>query len=127
MKTSKPGSIDEYIAAFPKDTQKILQQIRATIKQTVPEAEETISYAMPTFTLHKVYLVYFAAFKHHIGLYPAPAGDLAFEKELSLYKSGKGTVQFSLNKPIPLDLIAKIVEFRLKENLGIWESDKKVD
>ena len=98
MKSSKPGSIDEYIAGFPEGTQKVLQDIRKTIKQTVPEAEETISYAMPTFTLHKAYLIYFAAFKNHIGLYPAPVGDEAIEKELSVYKSGKSTMRFSLNR-----------------------------
>jgi uncharacterized protein YdhG (YjbR/CyaY superfamily) len=124
MKTSIPGSIDEYIAGFPEDTQKVLQAIRVTIKQTVPEAEESISYAMPTFTFGRNYLVYFAAFKNHIGLYPAPTGDEVFEKELSLYKSGKGTVQFPLNKPVPLDLVVKIVELRLKESQGTKKTRK---
>jgi uncharacterized protein YdhG (YjbR/CyaY superfamily) len=118
MITDKPNNIDGYIAGFPKDTQKILEQIRATIKKAAPDAEETISYAMPTFTLKGRYLVYFAAYKNHIGFYPVPAGNKAFEKDFSSYKtSGKGTVQFPLNKPMPLDLITKIVKFRVKENL----------
>ena len=117
MATKKPASIDEYIAGFPKETQKILEQVRATIKNVVPDAQETISYAIPTFTLNKTYLVYFAGYKNHISLYPAPRGNEAFEKEISGYKSGKGTVQFSLGKPLPLNLIIKIVKYRMKENL----------
>ena len=117
MAAKKAASIDEYIAGFPKETQKILEQVRATIKNTVPDAEETISYAIPAFTLNKTYLVYFAGYKHHISLYPAPTGNEAFEKEIAAYKSGKGTVQFPLNKPLPLDLITKVIKYRLKENL----------
>lgn len=112
----KPKNIDEYIAGFPKEIQKILEQIRATIKKTAPEAEETISYAIPTFTLNGN-LVHFAAFKNHIGFYPAPSGNEAFKKELSIYKGGKGTVQFPIDKKIPLNLITKIVKFRVKKNL----------
>jgi len=88
--------------------QKVLQHIRATIKKTAPGAKETISYAIPTFTLNKTYLLYFAGYKKHVSLYPAPSGDEAFEKELSAYRSGKGTVQFSLEKPLPLKLITKL-------------------
>ena len=117
MITKKPASIDEYIAGFPKETQKMLEQVRATIKNTAPDAEETISYAIPTFTLNKTYLVYFAGFKNHISLYPAPTGNEAFEKEISGYKSGKGTVQFLLDKPLPIKLITKIVKYRMKENI----------
>ena len=124
MTTTKPNDIDEYIAGFPKDTQKILKQIRATIKEAAPEAEETISYAIPTFTL-KGNLVHFAAFKNHIGFYPAPTGNEAFKKEFSVYKTGKGSVQFPLNKPMPLDLITKIVKFRVKENLQKAKTKKK--
>ena len=111
---TKPNNIDEYIAGFPKETQEILQQIRTTIKNSVPEAEETISYAIPTFKLKGVYLVYFAAFKNHIGFYATPTGHAEFKDELSNYKQGKGSVQFPLDKPIPFDLIKRIVEFRVK-------------
>ena len=117
MATKKPASIDEYIAAFPKETQKVLQQVRATIKNTVPDAEETISYAIPAFTLNKTYLVYFAGYKNHISLYPAPTGNEAFEKEIAAYRSGKGTVQFQRDQPLPVNLVTKIVKYRLKENL----------
>lgn len=116
MTTTKPKNIDEYIAGFPKDVQEILEQIRATIKKAAPDAEETISYSIPTFTLNNIYLVYFAAFKNHIGFYATPTGNEAFKKELSGYKIGKGSVQFPLDKPMPFDLITKIVEFRIKEN-----------
>jgi len=117
MATTKPGSIDDYIEAYPKDIQKRLKQIRSTIKKAVPEAEETISYGMPTFNLNGRYLVYFAAYKKHIGLYPVPSGNKEFEKDFSFYKtSGRGTIQFPLDKPMPLDLITKIVKFRIKEN-----------
>lgn len=117
MTTTKPSDVEEYIAGFPKDTQKILEQIRATIKKAAPDAEETISYAIPTFKLEGRYLVYFAGYKNHIGLYPVPRENEAFKEELSAYKGGKGTVQFPLDKPIPLDLITKIVKFRVNENL----------
>ena len=117
MKTTKPANINEYIAGFPKDTQKILRQIRATIKKAAPGAEETISYAIPTFKLNGRHLVYIAVYKNHIGLYPAPRENEAFKKELSVYKGGKGTVQFPLDKPMPLNLITRIVKFRIKENL----------
>src|SRR5688500_16716772 len=110
-------NIDEYIAGFPENTQKILQQVRATIKKAAPDAEEKISYGIPTFTLNNTYLVYFAGYKNHIGFYPTPTGGETFKKELSIYKTGKGSVQFPLNKPMPLDLITKIVKYRVKENL----------
>jgi uncharacterized protein YdhG (YjbR/CyaY superfamily) len=109
-------SIDEYIASFPKEIQKKLQEMRAVIHNTVPEAEEAIKYQMPTFTL-KGNLVHFAAFKNHIGFYPVPTGIEKFKKELSVYKTSKGAVQFPLDKPLPLDLIRKIVKFRVAENL----------
>ena len=117
MKTTKPNDIDEYIAGFPKDIQKILELIRATIKKAAPGAEETISYAIPAFKLKSRYLIYFAGYKNHISLYPAPRGNEAFKKDLSVYKGGKGTVQFPLDKPLPLNLISRIVKFRIKENL----------
>ena len=108
-------TIDEYIKTFPKDIQKILESFRQTIKNAAPEAEEAISYQIPTFKL-KGNLVHFAAFKNHIGFYPTPSGQKAFQKELAVYKSGKGSVQFPLDKPIPLSLIKKIVQYRVKEN-----------
>jgi uncharacterized protein YdhG (YjbR/CyaY superfamily) len=113
---TKANSIDEYIAAFPKETQKLLEQLRATIRKAAPEAQETISYAMPTFTLNGN-LVHFAAFKNHIGFYPVPSGIEAFRKELSVYKGAKGSVQFPLDKPLPLELIGRIVKFRVKQNM----------
>ena len=109
------ATIDEYIAGFPKDTQEILQKLRATIKKAAPEAEETINYAIPTFTLNGN-LVHFAAAKNHIGFYPAPSGIKAFEQELSIYEGAKGSVKFPLDKPLPLSLVSKIVKFRVKEN-----------
>lgn len=115
MFTSKPNTIDQYIAGFPKNVQEILEQIRSTIKKAAPEAEETISYAIPTFKL-KGALVHFAAFTNHIGFYSAPTGNKAFEKEFSIYKSGKGSVQFPIDKPMPLELIKKVVQFRVQEN-----------
>ncbi|HEX2696428.1 MAG TPA: DUF1801 domain-containing protein [Anaerolineales bacterium] len=118
MKTNSnsPQTIDEYIAGFPKDTQVILQKIRATIRKEAPEAEEAIKYQMPTF-IYKGNLVYFAAFKNHIGFYPIPTGIEKFKKELSAYKTAKGSVQFRLDQPIPYELIRKITAFRVKENL----------
>jgi len=110
------NSIDEYIGTFPQEIQILLEQVRATIKQAAPEAEEAIKYAMPTFVLNGN-LVHFAAFKNHIGFYPVPSGIEAFKKELSVYKGAKGSVQFPLDKPMPLKLISEIVKFRVNENL----------
>jgi uncharacterized protein YdhG (YjbR/CyaY superfamily) len=119
MKTKRrtPKDIDEYIAGFPKDVQTILEKIRITIRKAAPEAEEAISYQMPTFMLKGRYLVYFAAYKKHISIYPAPIGNAELIEELSAYAAGKGTVKFPLDKPIPFALISKIVMFRMKENL----------
>src|SRR5262249_42052646 len=113
MKTGQtaPKNIDEYIAGFPPEVQEKLEKIRATIRKAAPKAEEAISYMMPTFKLHGN-LVHFAAFKNHIGFYPAPRGIEAFREELSAYEGSKGTVRFSLDKPIPYALISKIVKFR---------------
>lgn len=111
-----PKTIDEYIAGFSPGVQEILGEIRMTIREAAPEAEETIKYRMPTFTL-KGNLVHFAAFKKHIGFYPVPTGIEAFKEALSVYEGGKGSVRFPLDKPIPLDLIGEIVRFRVKENL----------
>lgn len=116
METKKPSNIDEYIGAFPNDVQEILEKVRATIQKAAPEAKEKISYSMPAFEQNGI-LVYFAAFKNHIGLYALPSGHEAFKDELSKYKSGKGSVQFPLDQPMPFDLITKIVKFRVQENL----------
>jgi uncharacterized protein YdhG (YjbR/CyaY superfamily) len=111
------NTIDEYIATFPADVQKILKEVRAVIKDAAPEASEKISYQMPTFFLFGN-LVHFAAFKNHIGFYPAPRGIEEFQKELSVYKGAKGSVQFPLDQPMPLDLISRIVKFRVKDNMA---------
>jgi len=114
--TKAPGTIDEYIAGFPADIQEILQKIRKTIKDAAPDAQEAISYQMPTFKFHGN-LVHFAAFKNHIGFYPVPSGIEKFKAELSVYKQGKGSVQFPLDQPIPYDLISRVVKYRVEENL----------
>jgi uncharacterized protein YdhG (YjbR/CyaY superfamily) len=126
MENNKVGftSINAYVATFPKEIQKILEEVRATIKAAAPDAEEKISYQMPTFTL-KGNLVHFAASKNHIGFYPTPTGIDKFKKELSVYEGAKGSVQFPLDKPIPYDLISKIVKFRVKENLARAETKVK--
>ena len=124
MKTTQaaPKDIDEYIAGLPKDVQDILQKIRVTIKKAAPEAEETMSYKMPTFNYKGRHLIYFAAYKKHISLYPAPIGNEEFKEEIAPYESGKGTLQFPLDKPIPYKLIIKLVKFRMKENLARLEA-----
>ena len=109
------NTIDEYIGAFPKDIQFILEKIRKTIRRAAPEAFEAISYQMPTFKLNGN-LVHFAAYKNHIGFYPVPSGIEAFKGELAPYIAGKGTLRFPLDKPIPYHLIEKVVMFRVKEN-----------
>jgi uncharacterized protein YdhG (YjbR/CyaY superfamily) len=119
-----PKTIDEYIAKFPKDVQEILEKIRLAVRKAAPGAEETIKYRMPTFTLQGN-LVFFAAFKKHIGFYPPTTGDEQFNQELSAYQGPKGSLKFPLNKPIPYDLIGKIVTIRVKENLDKAEAKKK--
>lgn len=125
MDTTKAKNIDEYIADFPEDVQEVLQQVREIIKKVEPAMEETISYAIPTFKLNNMNVVHFAGFKNHIGLYPAPTGSEAFKEELSVYKTGKGSVQFPLGQPVPLDLITRIVNFRVKECLEKGEKKKQ--
>ncbi|MCB9354076.1 MAG: DUF1801 domain-containing protein [Lewinellaceae bacterium] len=115
---------DEYIATFPEEVQAILQQVRATIRAAAPGAEEAISYQIPTFKL-KGNLVHFAAFKQHIGFYPGASGIAAFQDELSPYASAKGSVQFPFDRPVPHDLIARIVAFRVRENLEKAAGKKK--
>ena len=116
MRKISYSTIDEYIQTFPKEIQEILEKIRQTIKEAAPGAVEAISYQIPTFKLNGN-LVHFAVFRNHIGFYPASRGKEAFQKELAAFKGGKGTVQFPLDKPIPLSLIRKIVKYRIKENL----------
>ena len=121
----KVNSIDDYIKSFPPGIQKLLQQVRTSIQKAAPGAEETIKYAMPTFMLNGN-LVHFAAFKNHIGLYPTPNGIEAFKKELSVYKGAKGSVQFPLDQPMPLELIGKIVKYRVAENMAKAKKKKEV-
>lgn len=125
MKSNKVSfsSIDEYIATFPEDVQKIMKQLRGTIKAAAPEAAEKISYQMPTFTLNGKYLVYFAGWKTHIAFYGAPRGNAEFKEDLLAYETGQGTLKFPYDKPLPYDLITKIVKFRVAENLK--RTDKK--
>ena len=111
-----PANIGEYIAGFPADIQVILQRIRKTITEAAPQAQEAISYQMPTFKLYGN-LVHFAAYAYHIGFYPVPSGIEKFKAELSVYKQGKGSVQFPLDQPIPYDLISRIVKYRVEENM----------
>jgi uncharacterized protein YdhG (YjbR/CyaY superfamily) len=108
-------TIDDYIKTFPTYVQNILEKMRQIIRKAAPEAVEAISYQMPTLKLNGKNLVHFAAFKNHIGFYPIPSGIEAFRRELSPYKQGKGSVQFPVDKPIPYDLVEKIVRFRVKE------------
>jgi uncharacterized protein YdhG (YjbR/CyaY superfamily) len=110
------GDVDGYIASFPPAVRTLLEKIRSTISRAAPEAEQTISYQIPTFKLHGN-LVHFAAFKQHIGFYPGASGIAQFKDELSVYKSAKGSVQFPLDKPLPVGLITRMVKFRVKENL----------
>ncbi|HEX9649834.1 MAG TPA: DUF1801 domain-containing protein [Cyclobacteriaceae bacterium] len=117
MKMIKAKDVDAYIAGFPNNTQKLLKQIRATVKKAAPKAVEAISYGMPVLKLNGN-LVYFAAYKFHIGFYPSSSGIRTFEKEISKYKWSKGAVQFPIDKPMPLSLITKIVKFRVRENLA---------
>ena len=119
-----PRNIDEYIAGFPGDVQKRLEKIRTTIRKAAPAAEEAIKYRMPTFTLNGN-LVHFAAYKNHIGFYPAPMGIETFKDELSVYEGGKGSVRFPLDKPIPFGLIGRIVKFRVKNTLERAEAKAK--
>jgi len=115
--STTPANIDDYIATFPREVQSILEKLRQTIHQAAPKATEKISYQMPTFYLNGN-LVHFAAYKNHIGFYPAPSGILAFQSELKHYKTSKGAIQFPVGDPIPHTLISKIVKFRVKEQLA---------
>ncbi|MFH6982913.1 iron chaperone [Marinoscillum luteum] len=118
-----PQSVDEYIADFPIEVQEILKAIRKVIQQAAPEATESISYGIPTFSQNGV-LVHFGGYKQHIGFYPAPRAIEVFKEELSGYEGGKGTIKFPLNKPIPMELITRIVQYRLAENLNKSKNKK---
>lgn len=117
-KRSTAKTIDEYIAEFPPATQERLQEVRALVRAAAPEATETISYAIPTFDLNGRHLVHFAGYAKHIGLYPTPGASEEFREELKPYKQGKGSVQFPLSRPMPRDLIRRMVEFRVAEETG---------
>lgn len=124
MKRIPAKTVDEYLAAFPAVIQTKLRKIRQTIKTAAPQAEEVISYGIAGYKYHGM-LIFFAGFTNHVSVYPAPRGAEAFKKELADYKGGKGTVQFPLDKPLPLDLIKRMVKFRMKENLEKAKSKKK--
>lgn len=115
MKAAKPANMDAYIAAFPGNIQRVLEQIRMAIKKATPGTEEVISYGMPAFKYKGSVIIYFAGYKNHIGLYATPSGHAAFAKELASYKQGKGSVQFPMDKPVPLNLISRIVKFKVKQ------------
>lgn len=114
IKKEKARNVDEYISQFPKHVQKILEEVRFSIKKAAPDAEETISYGMPAYKYNSKILVYFACYDKHVGLYATPSGHAAFEKELLKYKQGKGSVQFPLGEPMPLQLIRRIVQYRME-------------
>lgn len=117
-------TIDEYIGSFPEDVQAILEELRQTIRQAAPDAEEAISYQMPTFKLHGN-LVHFAVNKNHIGFYPAPSGIEAFKQELAPYGLSKGAIRFPKDQPLPFDLVRRIVEYRVQENIAKHENKKR--
>jgi len=122
---TKLKSVEDYIASFPKDTQKVLKQIRTLVKKTASQAEESIAYAMPAYKMNGKPIVYFAGYDHHIGFYATPTGHEKFAKELSKYKQGKGSVQFPLDQPMPMDLIERIVKFRISESESKAKPAKK--
>jgi uncharacterized protein YdhG (YjbR/CyaY superfamily) len=117
MNKKIPQDIDDYVGRFPKEVRQLLTQMRRTTRRAAPKAKEKISYGIPAFTLNGN-LVYFAAFKNHIGFYPGAAAVAAFKRELSVYKGAKGSVQFPLDQPLPLALVARIVKFRVKQDSG---------
>ena len=123
-KKSAPTTIDQYVEGFPPEIQVILSKLRAAVKKAAPQATEKISYQMPAFHFNGN-LVYFAAFKNHIGFFPTSSGVAAFQKELAKYATSKGTVHFPLDKPLPLDLVKRIVKFRVKENTSQKSEGKK--
>ena len=121
---TKPKDVDEYILSYPKEIQKLLKQVRATVKKAAPKSTEVISYRMPAYKQNGM-LLWFAAHTSHIGLYPGASGIAAFKKEISIYKNAKGSVQFPFDKPLPLTLMTKMVKFRVNENLQKVMAKKK--
>lgn len=121
---TEPRTIDEYIAQFPDDVQAILLSIRATIREAAPDAKEALRYGLPTFVWHGN-LVHFGAFREHIGFYPDPSGIDAFRAELAPYRTSKGAIQFPLGMPVPYDLIRRITEYRVQENLAKAEAKRR--
>lgn len=119
MNRKIPKNFDDYVDRFPKETQQLLRKMRLTIRKAAPKAKESISYGMPTFTEGRN-RVYFAGYKNHIGFYPIPSGIEAFKRELSPYKQGRGSVQFPIDKPLPLALVSRIVKFRMKQDLSSY-------
>jgi uncharacterized protein YdhG (YjbR/CyaY superfamily) len=115
---STTGSIDDYVAGFPPGTRTVLEDLRSLIRTCAPDATELINYGIPTFDLNGRHLVHFAGYEKHIGLYPISSGIEAFKEELGAYKTGMGSVQFPLTQPLPMDLIRRIVEFRVAENMA---------
>jgi uncharacterized protein YdhG (YjbR/CyaY superfamily) len=115
MKADKPASVDTYIATFPENVQKILERIRMTVMRAAPEAAETISYGMPAYRYKGKVIIYFAGYQNHIGVYATPLAHKVFQNELYGYKQGRGSVQFPIDKPMPLDLIKRMVQFRVKQ------------
>ena len=120
-------TVDEYIETFPTEIQSLLNEVRSSIRNNAPDAVECISYGMPAYKINGKPLVYFAAFQNHIGFYASPTGHSKFVNELSKYKQGKGSVQFPINKPMPLDLIAEIVKFRVSENQQNYSGKKYIN
>lgn len=125
MTAKKPATVEEYLANVPKEQQKLLQQIRSTIKKALPGSGERISYGLPCFTLDDSPVIFYAGFKNHVSVYPVPREHPAFKKELASYKGGKGTAQFPLDEPIPFDLIARMAKFRMEEKAQAHALKKK--
>jgi uncharacterized protein YdhG (YjbR/CyaY superfamily) len=115
---ASPATVDDYIAGFPDDMQAVLRQVRATIRDAAPDAQETISYRIPAFTLGGRQLIYFAGHSKHVAVYPAPVANPDFAEEMAVYGSGKGTAKFRLDQPLPMDVIRKIVKFRIEDTLA---------
>src|SRR5258705_10298375 len=122
---SKPKDIDQYLENFPATAKKMLQQIRTTIKKTAPHAEEVISYSIPAFRLNDRILIFFAGWNGHVSVYPVPQANQALQKEISKYQTGKGTLQFPIDKPLPVKFISRIIKLRVKENSEAVKKLKK--
>ncbi len=124
--SKKFKTVDEYLSTLPGDVKVLLLTVKELIQKSAPKAEELISYNIPAFKLNGINLIYFAGWKEHISIYPIPTGDAAFQKAISNYQGGKGTLKFPINKPLPISLIKKIIKFSLKENLERIQNKKKI-